>query len=432
MNLIGQSNFFKLKASSLLNLGGLLLLALWILSCDTTSSVQPYRDQTFIKLYGGDGSEQGTDVAVLPDGGYVIVGSSTSRNVTNRNQDVYVVRTDSIGGLVWEVWIDAFDNNLNESANSVLLNDDGSTLYVCGGMESNGAQPENRDVYVVSISLQNGSVLSEHFFGDSLRDEIGTDIIETEEGFFITATSQDLDGSKYFLIETDENLEPLPNRSRYIPFNSNAMNYSTKSYDYHDEFNPFICFGTSDRGSNGNSTFWYQAFTYKSVSNSLGTLEYYGTNEADEYCTDAFQTIDGGFILAGFRQGPSSSNEMIVKIEPENLSVMWSQVYANEFNSDVKDCSIIQTSDGGYLISSTIQLPPPENDEISLLKVDFLGNEVWRNTYGSNENDAGSKVVQLDDNSYVLVGTIGFDINPNSSSKMALLKVSSSGELIPN
>ena len=80
---------------------------------------------------------------------------------------------------------------------------------------------------------------------------------------------------------------------------------------------------------------------------------------------------------------------------------------------------------------STIELPPPRSDEISLLKVDFRGNETWRKTYGSNENDTGSKVLQLNDDSYVVAGTIGFEISPNSSSKMALMKVSSKGELMP-
>jgi hypothetical protein len=334
--------------------------------------------------------------------------------------------------VIWEVWIDAFGVNLNESANSVILKKDGTTIILCGETESDTDQPENRDVYVARISVNDGSILSEHTYGDSLRDEVGTDILETESGFFITSTSHDLDGSKYFLIETDENLAPLPNRSRYIPYNSNAMNHSARSYDYPDDFNPFICFGTSDRGANGSSTYWYQAFTYKSVSNSLGTLEYYGTSDADEVCTDAVRTTDGGFALAGYRQGLSSSKEMLVKIEPDNLEMRWIKVFGNEFDRNVKNCSVIQTSDRGYLIASTIELPPPKNDEISLLKVDFQGNEVWRNTYGSDENDAGSTVIQLLDKSYVIVGTIGFDINPNSSSKMALMKVRSNGELIPN
>jgi len=65
------------------------------------------------------------------------------------------------------------------------------------------------------------------------------------------------------------------------------------------------------------------------------------------------------------------------------------------------------------------------------LKVDFNGEEEWRKTFGSSENDTGAKAVQLANGSYVVVGTMGFEINPNSQSKMCLIKVNKDGELVP-
>jgi hypothetical protein len=58
------------------------------------------------------------------------------------------------------------------------------------------------------------------------------------------------------------------------------------------------------------------------------------------------------------------------------------------------------------------------------------GEEVWRKTFGSNDDDIGAKVIQLEDDSFVLTGTIGFEINPDSQSKMCLMKVNSDGELV--
>ncbi len=68
--------------------------------CDTTSNVTPFQDQTFIKLFGGNGSEEGKDILPLSDGGFVLVGSSSSE--TAGGKDVYVLRTDNIGNVVWE------------------------------------------------------------------------------------------------------------------------------------------------------------------------------------------------------------------------------------------------------------------------------------------------------------------------------------------
>ena len=82
------------------------------------------------------------------------------------------------------------------------------------------------------------------------------------------------------------------------------------------------------------------------------------------------------------------------------------------------------------MVSSTIELDDPKNDEISLLKLDFEGEVEWRKTYGSNDDDVGSKVIQLEDGSYAVVGTIGFEVNPDSKSKMCLMKLNSNGDLV--
>ena len=87
--------------------------------------------------------------------------------------------------------------------------------------------------------------------------------------------------------------------------------------------------------------------------------------------------------------------------------------------------------DGGYILSSTIELDDQKKDEISLLKLNDSMGVVWRKTYGSDEDDEASSVVQLEDGSFVLVGTIGFEINQNSDSKMCLFKINPDGELVP-
>ena len=121
---------------------------------------------------------------------------------------------------------------------------------------------------------------------------------------------------------------------------------------------------------------------------------------------------------------------MLVRIDPY-LQEVWKRVYANDDNANIKNCGVYQMRDGGYVIASTIELGDPKNDEISLLRLNSEGEEQWRRTYGSNEDDTGAKVVELDDASFVIIGTIGFEINQDSDSKMCLMKVNPDGELIP-
>ena len=401
-------------------------------ACDTSSSVTPYQGQTFIKLYGGNGSEEGKDLLQLPepDGGFVLVGSSTSES--NGGKDVYVVRTDKTGNVIWE---NNFGELGDDIGNSVILGQNNS-LYVCGEITETRDSlifESLRDVYVLNISLDNGSLISAESYGDSLRDEYGTSILDIQNGgFLITATWDTSDTSKFFMIETDGNLMALPKRSRYVG-KQGVQNISTKSFENPgNPINPFICFGSLNSTPSDQIpiTFWFQSFNYRSDGNQTPAPELYGNSDADDFCTDVYKTSDLGYVLSGYTLRGGISREIVVKLN-SNLAEVWTHAYDNEFGRDVKETGIVQTSDGGYIVSSTIELDDPANDEISLLKLNFAGEEEWRNTYGSNDNDIGSKVIQLQDGSYVVVGTIGFEINPDSRSKMCLMKVNPEGELVP-
>jgi len=363
--------------------------------------------------------------------GFVLVGSSTSG--FSGGKDIYMVRTDKSGDLIWE---NRFDGNGGDDNGSAVILGDQNNIYVCGEVtqQNMGFADSKRDVMVLNVSIDDGSILGQHVYGDSLRDEVGTDILKIDAGFFISATMQHPDTSKYFLIETDSNLDTIQFRSRYIGTN-NVNNYSTRSYEnLADLNNPFVVFGTSFRLANNpsNSSYWFHVFSYKSNSNQPGIVEYFGTESLDEYCTDVDRTREGGFILSGYQSDGLSKNEMVLKID-RNLQKVWPEpkIYPNEFNRNIKDCGIVQTRDGGYIISSTIELDDPKNDEISLLRLNADGDELWRKTYGSDEDDTGSKVIELEDGSFAIVGTIGFDINPDSESKLSLIKVNAVGDLVP-
>ena len=235
------------------------------------------------------------------------------------------------------------------------------------------------------------------------------------------------------MVETDENLIAIPKRSRYVG-KQGVNNISTKSFENPgNPINPFICFGSlnSTPSSQIPITYWFQSFNYRSDGNQTPAPELYGNSDADDYCTDVYKTTtDGGYVLSGYTLRGGTSREIVTKLN-SNLAEVWTKAYDNEFGKNVKETGIVQTSDGGYIVSSTIELDDPANDEISLLKLDFNGDVEWRKTYGSNDDDIGSKVIQLEDGSYVVVGTIGFNIFPGSTSKMCLMKVNLEGELVP-
>ncbi len=417
-------------------MAGLVLCAFIINACDTKDSVEPYQGQVFIKLFGGRGSEEGKDLLQLPepDGGFVMVGSTTSPFISSEytandsietmgGKDIYVVRTDEKGNVKWEK---KFGGSGDDVGNSVILV--GDVIYVCGHVTRNGS---NVDVQVLEISLDNKGEVKYESYGDPLRNEYGKSILDIEnDGFLITSTWVTPDTSAFFMVETDDNLKALSNKEDYIYGTYKVNNLSTTSFEL-AKSNPtdsasFVCFGSVKEFNTGK--YHFQSFMYPQ-SNSPNR---YGSGEYDEWCTDAYELESGGFILAGYRDDGIYKKEYVVKIDA-NRNEIWKHDYPNIFNKSIgESCGIIQTQDGGYLVSSKIELDDKEgNDEISLLKLNAIGGLEWRQTFGSDDNDVASRVVQLEDGSYVVVGTIGFDINPDSQTKMCLIKVNVNGELVP-
>ncbi len=410
------SAFYKVLQWSIWSI---IFIGLSFYSCDTLESVKPYQEQTFIKLFGGNGSEEGNNIIQLPDGGFVLVGSTTSDS--HGGKDVFIVRTDKTGN---ETWKKNFGGTGDDAGNSVILGENNS-LYVCGEKTlDNGL----RDVYVINLNLNDGGSIGIRTFGDSLRDEYGTHILEVPgRGFFITGT-QDSTASQFFLIETDQSLNEI-DVGKYTG-DEDFDNKSVKSFSLN--YPEFVCFGsTTSKGPDVNQDLSnYYLFHYTtSIGNAYAPKRYYGGAE-NEICTDVFKTSDGGHVLTGYVEDADYTKEYIVRID-QQYSPVWESKFDNEYGVDSKAFGIEQTNDGGYIVMSTIELPDPANDEISLMKLDFNGDLEWRKIFGSNDDDIGMKVLQIEDGSFIVVGTMGFDINPDSRTKMSLLKINPNGDLVP-
>jgi len=406
------------------------------ISCDTPEDVKPAQGQVFRKLFGGNGSEEGNDVVALPDGGFVLVGSSTSVTiqdaVNSGGRDVYIVRTDANGNVLWQ---DIRGGSGDDVGNSVMLGSDGN-IYVCGERTQENFSGL-RDAYVLRYSV-GGGFLDEHTYGDSLRDEYGTSILDIQdEGFLITSTWDTSDTSKYFIVETGNDLVALDKKSRYPAGSQGVRNLSVRSYqreNISDLEPPFVCFGSAEQQFVGGAKVMkFQSFYYRTNDDEGIAEMLYGPDDSQSFCTDVERTSDGGYMMCGYNltgeTGSEMTREMIVRLDARREMIGDFIIY-EESDGNISNPGIFQTVDGGYVIVSTVDLPDPKNDEISLLKIDNLGGFQWRNTFGSDDDDVGKSIIQLDDGSFVLVGTVGFEINPSSQSKMCLMKINPNGELV--
>lgn len=115
-------------------------------------------------------------------------------------------------------------------------------------------------------------------------------------------------------------------------------------------------------------------------------------------------TIDGGFIISGytFSYGAGKSDVFLIKTD-EVGNVIWEKTYGSN-NSDYGN-SVIQTSDGGYIITgSSCNDFSNKNKDLLLIKTDHKGTVEWIKTFGGSKDDEGFSVCETIDNGLIITG----------------------------
>ncbi len=103
-------------------------------------------------------------------------------------------------------------------------------------------------------------------------------------------------------------------------------------------------------------------------------------------------------------------------------NIVWMKEYGGLENEDLRD--FIQTSDGGYILVGQTSSFGAGGSDIWVLKVNSDGDSIWTNIIGEVDDDYCSSVVQTNDGGYVVSGQIGNEINGS------LIKIDASGDLL--
>ena len=116
------------------------------------------------------------------------------------------------------------------------------------------------------------------------------------------------------------------------------------------------------------------------------------------------QTVDGGYVIAGYSESFGSDNDLDVYVVRTDVdgTELWNKV----FDEGVMEhaYSIIQTPDNGFLIVGDINMPG-EDFDIYLLKISAAGKFIWSKTYGDPDAfDLGRDIVPSADGGYVIIG----------------------------
>ena len=380
---------------------------------------------TDIKNYGGSKNDVANAVVKTRDGGAVVLGYTQSINgditdKTNENFDFWVLKLDAENNIQWSK---TFGGTNDDRGNDIIQTNDGGYAVLGYSTSSDQDVSENagsQDFWMIKLNA-NGSISWSKTFGYTGAD-FGTTLLQTADNSYlitgvldVTASagqgnSQRHAGGDIWAIKLSENGELQ--WSKYFGGSFTDAPFGVVETEDHN----FIIAGSSDSGdvdisnNNGSYDFW----VLKIASNgSLLWERSFGGSEIDEGRAIT-TTNDGNFIIVGDTRSADkdvsnnngAADVWVIKMNTDG-NLIWEKTIGGT-SFDVAR-SVSKTQDDGFIISGSSRsldnsfTNQGQNDAL-LLKIDAEGNGVWKQTIGGAEIDFFYDAVQLNDASIIAVG----------------------------
>ncbi len=319
---------------------------------------------------GGNNDDDLQSIQQTSDGGYILGGYSSSSDIDGAKgfEDYLVVKLNMAGDMEWEHMI---GGDYQDFLYSIQQTTDGG--YILGGWSSSGNSADktegslgSSDYWVVKLN-SNGAIEWQNTIGGSNGDYLNS-VQQTSDGGYI------LGGKSFSDISGDKTEDAL-----------------------------------------GLGDYWLVKL------NSTGAIEWQNTigGSEDEELSSVQLTSDGGYILGGHsasgisgdktEESQGSYDYWVLKVDEEG-NIEWQNTIGGNAEDYLR--SIIQTTDGGYLLGghsySDLSGDKTEKNQgyvdYWIVKLNSTGNIEWQNTIGGFKGDYMRSVIQAADGGYLLGG----------------------------
>lgn len=271
--------------------------------------------------YGGN-NYSGNSVQETSDG-YIIAGRTVTIPVgTTDSSDVYVMKIDFTGNLIWEKTFGGTKHDAGAKIRSTADNN----FIIAGETESFTSWD---DVYLIKIDGL-GNLLWEKYFDLGSR-EVGTSVdLTSDGGFIISGLSNAFNGGDCILVKTDQDGNMLWQKN-YGGLVGDVAYSVQQTAD-----GGYIAAGYTFSFGNGQEDIYL--FKVNAAGDTVWTKTF-GT-AANEMAFWVEQTNDGGYILTGF-SGIYGVNSDIYIIKTDSLGNSLTNLIAgNIFGDSNNDCAL--------------------------------------------------------------------------------------------
>jgi len=374
---------------------------------------------TFQKGYGGTQLDEAKSIQQTYDHGYIIAGNTYSFG--QGVWDAYLIKTDSTGSILWtKTFGDVYENYIYAVTQAV-----DSGIVAVGYTQNIGTN--SRDIYLIKTNAS-GTLLWSKIIGWNGNDE-GHSVKQTSDGgYIICGLANENGGVGACLVKTDNNGDVTWAKkydditsNGYVEFGSSAEQTSDGGYIMAGQSENSFCAGGSDMyltktDANGNIV-WNKLyggidhdFAYSVKQTMDGgyimagyTLSYGAGNEdvslvktdsfgdtlwcktyggsLRDYSYSVSQTTDGGYILSGYTEtfGAGGNDFYLIKVNAGG-NLQWTKTFGG--NSDERAFDVRQTSDVGYIVAGLTDGFGLNATSFYVVKTDSMGNS------GCNQGNA--------------------------------------------
>jgi hypothetical protein len=328
------------------------------------------------RTYGGASNDEGKSVQQTSDGGYIIVGYTTSMGTGGT--DVYLIKTNPNGDILWAK---TYGGISDDEGKSVQQTSDGGYI-IAGSTSSFGAGESN--VYVVKTNTSGDTLWTKTYGGTDYA--YGESIQEISDGGYIITGSE---GSNVYLIKITTTGETL--WSRTFGGTKFSVGYSIQQ--------------TSDggyiiAGSIGEAVPDVYLLKTDAEGDTIWTKTISGISYDCGYSVR--QTSDGGYIITGMTISDRGWIDIYLIKTDKYGSVSWTRVYGGT-DRDV-GLAVREDFDGGYIIAGYTESFGAGMSDVYLVKTDENGETIWTKTFGGIDCDFGYSVQSTSDGGFVIVG----------------------------
>jgi len=387
----------------------LLFLFSCLFSCDSELVVAPDENQVFIKFFGTLDNDEGAKVAELEGTGYLLLGTTAKTGIIageSVTSKALLIMTDYLGEVVWEREI---GDNSNYKAGSITVTEN-NEIFISGTLtEDNGL---NTNIFLAQINTAGEQLWLKEYENPGISTSAVEMTYTSDNAIVIIGNTNESIGDEidtgtqdFYVLKADLTGEIIWERT--YGFEEGKTDYGNALVE--TDNGDFIWIGTTQKDN--ISTTGLNSDMRVVRSNELGNLiwDFLFGGEGNDFGNKVI-TQNNEYLMVGAKGSTfrNTGDIFLVKID-NNGEEIWNRVYGGDADENAFD--IIATNDNGFIIAGYTFSYGNGKSDIFLVKTDFNGNMLWQSAIGGQGDDKAKSVIQTTDGGFLVAGTIEFENN---------------------